>query len=391
MGRQWVGQGDEVTAVTCFPNHPAGVIHDGYEPSNYCRESIDGIVVHRHWTYVTPNRGFLKKTFGHMSYVLGAGFFSTPRINRPDVIIGSSPTLFAAYAAMKAARKWKVPFVMEVRDLWPGIFVDLGVLKNQTLIRVLEKWELSMYSRASRVVTVTDGFRRDLVRRNVPAGKVTTITNGADMEFWDPKLVNKVVKQELGIRERFVVLYIGAIGISHGLNAILEAASLMKDRRDILFLFVGEGADKDRLQGIAKSQRLANVRFVDAVQKSAVRNFYAMADVCLVPLRNIPGFDTFIPSKMFEIMCMERPIVASLAGEAASILRNSGAALVVAPEDSRAIAHSVLSVVNNAGLAERLASAGRAFVAEHYSRDILAGKYRHLLEEAIEDFKLTRK
>src|SRR5215216_1489926 len=162
LSRQWLALGHTVQVVTCFPNHPLGKLYSGYKSGIYMREEIDGIDVHRHWTYITPNKGFVKKTVGHISYLPSARLLSNRRLVKPDVAIGTSPTFFAAMAARSIAKVRRIPFIMEVRDLWPAIFVELGVLRNPRLIRLLEKWELALYGQATKVVTVTEAFRRNL-------------------------------------------------------------------------------------------------------------------------------------------------------------------------------------------------------------------------------------
>lgn len=379
---QWLQAGHEVHVATCFPNHPAGVIYPGYELGRYRHELLNGIRVHRSWSYVTPNKGILKKTLGHVSFWVSAGMLSTPRLPAPHCAIGTSPTFFAAMAARACARRHGIPFVMEVRDLWPAIFSDLGIIRNRGLIKLLEQWEMSLYRSADRIVTVTDSFKENIVKRGIPADKVVTITNGADTDYWQPDDRGaRELRKSLGLEGAFVVLYIGAHGISQGLAAQLKAAARLKGDPRVKFVFVGEGADKEKLVAECARLQLGNVLFLDPVDKASVRKYYTMADVCLVPLRNIPLFDTFIPSKMFEIMSMGRPILASVAGEAAGILRRSRGAVVVGPEDDAAIADTVARLSRETDRLAALGRHGRDFVVQHYSRRALAQRYLQMLGE----------
>lgn len=387
LSRQWLTLGHQVQVVTCFPNHPTGKIYPGYSSSSYLHEKLDGIDVHRHWTFITPNEGFVKKTLGHISYLPSALLLSTRHLHRPDVVIGTSPTFFAAMAAAAAGLKRRIPFIMEVRDLWPAVIVELGMLRNRHMIRALERLELSLYARATRVVTVTESFRRNLIERGIPARKVFTIPNGADVEFWQPADPPAELRHRLNLEGRFVVLYIGAHGISHALSRLLESARQLREHTQISFLFVGEGAEKAGLVRQAQEAGLTNVQFLDPVARDAVREFYALADVCLVPLRDIPLFDTFIPSKMFEMMAMAKPIVASLRGEAADILRRSGGAIVVEPEDSDAVAQAVLRLYHQREEAREMGQRGRRFVVEHYSRASLAARYLNVMSEAVNEYQ----
>jgi hypothetical protein len=388
LATQWQAVGHRVEIVTCFPNHPTGRLYPGYQNQWYLQENLDGIEVHRHWTYVTPNKGFIKKTLGHLSYLLAARFISSRHLRSPDVAIGTSPTLFAAMAAASLAKRRRIPFVMEVRDLWPAIFVELGIIRNPQLISWLTRWEMGLYKQATKLVVVTEAFRRNLIERGLPEDKVFTIPNGADMDFWTTETCSSEKRRQLNLEDRFVVLYIGAHGISHALERILDSADELKSSPKIHFLFVGDGAEKDKLKRRAHELNLYNTTFIDAVGKNEVREFYALADICLVPLKDIPLFETFIPSKMFEMMAMARPIIGSLRGEAAEILRRSGGGLVVEPENSHELTQAVLNLYHREKQARHeMGQRARRFANAHYSRQTLAASYMDVLREAVAEYR----
>ena len=382
LARQWLVKDHQVQVITCFPNHPTGQIYPGYRRQRYMHETVDEIDVHRHWTYITPNKGIAKKTLGHISYLPGALLFSNRHIAKPDVAIGTSPTFFAAMAAIAAGIQHKIPFVMEVRDLWPASFEDLGVLTNRQLLSLLEMLEMFLYRRATRIVTVTEEFRRNLIDRGIQPEKVVTIYNGADVDYWQPQDPSEELRRKLGLEGCFVVLYIGAHGISQALSTILASANQLYDHPDIHFLFVGEGAEKELLVRQAQERNMPNVHFHDPVSKHEVQQFYALADVCLVPLRDIPLFKTFIPSKMFEIMAMGRPIVASLAGESAAILNRSGGALVVEPENADEITQAIIQLYQHPEQRQQMGEQARQFVIDNFARSALAAKYLDVLNDA---------
>lgn len=382
LSRQWINRGHSVQAVTCFPNHPGGKIYPGYAKNKYYHEIIDRIHVHRHWTYITPNEGVLKKALGHISYLPSALLISNRNIDKPDIVVGTSPTLFAAQAASITGSRKRIPFIMEVRDLWPAIFVELGIITNKYLIRALERWEMRLYRKAAAIVTVTEAFRKNIIDRGIPSEKVFTIPNGADVDYWSPVEDTNELRNKLNVKDKFVVLYIGAHGISHALRKIIDSAEKLKDNENIQFLFVGDGAEKKQLMEYANSKSLGNIRFHEPVDKNTVKKFYSLADVCLVPLRNISLFNTFIPSKMFEIMAMEKPIIGSVRGESADILDKSNAALVVEPENCTEIAKAVRYLYENKSIGEEMGKNGREYVTNHYSRSALAERYMTVLTEA---------
>ncbi|HEX9983068.1 MAG TPA: glycosyltransferase family 4 protein [Thermoanaerobaculia bacterium] len=386
LSREWLRAGHEVQVATAFPNHPVGRLYPGYKRQLYGHEVIDGIQVHRHWSYITPNKGFAKKAIGHVSLMPPMLFYARKLKPTPDVFIGTSPTFFAAIAASRVARARKRPFIMEVRDLWPALFTELGVLENRTIIGALEKLELSLYARAARVVTVTEAFRQNIISRGVPERKVVTIPNGANVDYWVESGEGTPLRTKLGLDGKFVVLYIGAMGISQALLTVVKAAARLRNEPDVRVVFVGEGADKEKLAKFVEEEKLTNVLFFDSVGKDEVRAFYSLADVCLVPLRDIPLFSTFIPSKMFEIMSMGRPIVGSVRGEPAEILERSGDALVIAPENDEALASAIVTLMRDPARRAAMGASGRRFVIDHYSRAALAKTYLETMHGAIADF-----
>ena len=383
LSRYWIRDGNNVDVVTCFPNHPEGKLYQGYKRGIYTNEYFDDINVHRNWTYITPNKGIIKKTIGHISFWLSSRLFSSKHLSDLNVVIGTSPTFFAAMAARGFARSRNIPFVMEIRDLWPGIFVDLGIITNKLIVRLLEAWELWLYREAQLIITVTESFRENIIRRGIDKEKVHVVPNGADVEFWAPSDPSPDLSYKLGLDDKFIVLYIGAHGISQALDSILDSAKLLHKNKDIVFLLVGDGSDKEKLIEKAKQENVNNVIFHDPVPKKQVKDYYTLANVCLVPLRNIELFSTFIPSKLFEILAMEKPIVASLTGEAEIILKKSGGAIVTSPEDSQAVANAILDLRDHPEKVKIMGQKGRKFVINNYSRESLAKDYLSILKDSI--------
>lgn len=381
MGREWAALGHEVTVVTNFPNHPTGVVPQAYRGRSFEVEETFGLRILRCRTYATPNRGIAKRTLGHLVFMTQAVLQATPHLRGTDVIVASSPTLFSVVAAWLIALRLRAPYVFEVRDLWPAIFVELGVLKSRFLINCLERLELFLYRRARAVVTVTRAFAADIARRGIEPGKLHVVPNGVDLAAFEPGPADAALRARLGYGPSDVVaLYCGAHGISHALSRLLDVAERLRGDPRIRFLLVGEGAEKEALVERARALGLANVSFHDSVPRAEVPALYRSADVCLVPLRAVPLFRSFIPSKMFEILACGRAVLASLEGEAAEILEASGAAIVVPPEDVEAIAAALTRLAAVPGLRAELAAHGRPYVAAHFDRRVLARRYLEVLE-----------
>jgi glycosyltransferase involved in cell wall biosynthesis len=251
--------------------------------------------------------------------------------------------------------------------------------RDSLSVRVLQGMAQFLYKQAARVVVVTDAFADRLAAQGVPRSKIAVIPNGADTRFFTPRQ-NDAARAELGLNGRFVVAYVGSHGLSHGLHAVLDAAALQPE---VTYLLVGDGADRERLLQERDRRGLRNVVMRPSVPKAEVPALYAAADACLVPLRDVPLFETFVPSKLFEVLAAGRPVIGAVRGEARQILERSGGALLVDPERGDQLATAVDCLRNDAALREKLATAGRRFAIAEYDRDALAGRYLRVLEEVI--------
>ena len=389
LAATWAADGDEVTVLTGMPNHPTGVLPQPYRRAVRRREHRDGYRVIRTWLYATPNEGVARKTLGHLSFMASSVLLGWRASGPADVVVVSSPTFFSILSGWLLARLKRARFVVEIRDLWPAIFVELGVLTNRRIIGVLERLELAAYAAADQVVVVSEGFRADLLRRGVPPEKVHTIRNGVDLGRFTPSGGTSGERHELRARlgagpEDCLVLYAGTHGISQGLSAIADAAALLDGRAspgggDIRFAFVGDGADKKRLERRVTELGLRNVVLLPGVPNAEMPALLAAADICLVPLRKVPLFASFIPSKMFEYLAAGKAVVGSVTGEAAQILAEAGA-VVVPPEDSGSLAAAIAALAADPQLRAEIGRVGRAFAERHYDRAALAREYRKILD-----------
>jgi glycosyltransferase involved in cell wall biosynthesis len=386
FARSWAEDGHDVTVLTGMPNHPTGIVPDAYRGALLRRERVDGYRILRTWLYATPNEGFVRKIFGHLSFMLTAVLLGTGKVGRQDVVVASSPTFFSLFSAWFIARVKRARFVVEVRDLWPAIFVELGVLTNRTAIRLLERLELRVYRAADHVVLVSEGFRDVLEERGVPAGKLSVIRNGVDLErFGTHTPRTDEARARLGARspDDVVVLYLGAHGISHGLTAVADAAAELQDHPQIRFAFVGEGAAKADLQTRIDQLGLDNVVTLPGVPREQVPELLAAADICLAPLRDVPLFSTFIPSKIFEYLGSSRTVIGSLRGEPARILEEAGA-VVVEPERPEALADAVRTLAADAERRQTMGAKGRRYVEANFDRRQLAAQYTDLFRTITE-------
>jgi glycosyltransferase involved in cell wall biosynthesis len=379
--RQWVNAGHDVTVVTCVPNHPAGKLYDGYRNRLFQRETLDGVEVIRVWTYLAANAGFLRRTLNYLSYLFGATL-ALPRLKRPDVIISTSPQFFCGLSGL-IARAWlRAPWVLEIRDIWPESIVTVGAMKKGMSVRVLEWLERSAYKRADNIVAVTDSFVPHIAERCDNPAKVNVIKNGVDLTFFTRDGNPIAAKRALGFEDRFVAAYVGTHGMAHGLDTILEAARLTADDPRILYVMVGDGAERGRLVERAHEMRLANVRILGQRPKSDMPMVWAATDASLIILRRDDLFKKVLPSKMFEAMGMARPIVLGVEGEAKELLYAAGAGLAITPESAEELAAAVRRLAAEPSLSTAFGESGAAYVREQFDRAKLAARYIDLLREA---------
>lgn len=382
--REWVKAGHQVTVITCAPNFPNGKVFAGYRNRLFTRETMEGIDVVRVWSYITANEGFLRRTLDYVSFMVSATPASL-RVDRPDIVVATSPQFFTACAGYLVSRLRRAPFIFELRDLWPDSIRAVGAMKQSTLLDWLAKVELFLYRKTAAIVSVTHAFKQNLVERGIDPSKIHVVTNGADLSLFQPRKKDAELEQSLGLKGKFVAGYIGTHGMAHALDTLLEAAhSVQEDGRDdIHFLFLGNGASKANLVKRASEMNLRNATFLDSVPKADVVKYWSLLDVSIIHLRKTHLFTTVIPSKLFECMAMGIPVVHGVAGESAEIVKKENAGLAFEPENVSELKARILRLLDDPELLDELQRNG-PIAASRYDRQSLAGTMLRHLESTIE-------
>lgn len=377
--RVWVEEGHEVTVVTCAPNHPRGKIYPGYRNRFFWSEVIDGVRVVRVWTWLAPNEGFAQRIANYVSYLITA-LMAVPRLPRPDLILSTSPQFFCGLAGMAArVMRPRAPWVFEVRDLWPDSIVAVGAMKKGRLTRFLEWLERIAYRKADHVVAVTDGFVPHIAARRGRPG-VSVIKNGVNFDLFQKGCDPEAVKARFGMQGRKVAAYVGTHGMAHGLDIVLDAAARLREDSRIGFVLVGDGAERARLETRAAQLDLPNLHIARQLPKSEMPAIWSATDISLIVLRKSDTFKTVLPSKMFEAMAMECPIVLGVEGEARALLDEAGAGIGIEPGNAEELAEAVLRLVDSPSEVEQFGANGLAYVRAHFDRRALALHYLDLLE-----------
>ena len=384
----WVRWGHEVTVITCAPNFPEGIVYKGYRNRWHFTEEIEGIRVVRVKTFIAANARMIRRTLDYLSFA-PAGVLAGLFEEKPDVVVATSPHLFSALAGWGLAALRGLPFVMELSDLWPESIAAVGAVREGFALRNIEKLELFLYRKAARVVALTPSFKSNLVERGVPAGKISVVINGVDLSRYSPREKDRELAAQYGLAgDVFVAGYLGTHGMAHALTNVLQAAERVRDPR-VRFLFVGAGAEREKLVQTAQEKKLRNVVFASAQSKERMPAFWSLCDVALVHLKNTPLFRMVIPSKIFEAMGMGLPVLlACPAGEASGIVESEGAGMCVAAEDPGALAEAVDAMSSNREMLARFAGASRA-AAPKYSRERQAQDFLKAMEGigSVADFR----
>ena len=383
----WLKDGHQVTVVTSVPNFPEGVVHEGYENKWYQVEDYEGIRVVRVKTYITANEGFAKRILDFLSFMV-TGFWGLLRQEKPDVLAVTSPQFFNTVAGWAAAKIKRVPFVLEIGDLWPASIIALAGMKRGLIIRMFEWLELFMYRQATRIIPVTYAFKKYMADRDIDGDKIDVVRNGVELDNYKPIPREEPLAKELGLNGRFVFGYIGTLGMAHDLQNVLSAAEILKASDDpiaqnISVLFVGAGAEFAPLKQKAAETGLDNITFVSRQPKSEMPRYWSLCNVALVHLKNTPAMAEVIPSKIFEAMGMGKPIlIGAPEGESTGVVVDEKAGKAIISDDPALMAKTMVEMATSKDVFDEYAK-NSLKAAPSYSRQRQAELYIESLERAI--------
>ncbi|WP_346877778.1 MULTISPECIES: glycosyltransferase family 4 protein [unclassified Clostridium] len=371
--------GHEVTILTAMPNYPRGEIFEEYRGKKIVKETIDGIDIVRTGIYATKSKDFVKRLRNYLSFTWSSVFSGAKHIEKQDVIITESPPLFLGWSGYVLSKMKKAKFIFNVSDLWPESAVKLGVLNNKAMIRASTWLEEFCYRKAAAVTGQTKGIVDNIVSRGFDKNKVHIITNGVDTEFFKKENRSEEFRESIGIKNKFAVVYAGIHGIAQGLEVLVDAAEIIKEEKEIQIVFIGEGPEKPMLMNKVKEKKLENVSFLPMQDKKDMPKIIASMDATVVPLKKLDIFKGALPSKMFENLASEIPIVLAVEGEAENLINDAQAGIVVEPENSKEIAKAILKLHKNKELREDLGKNGRSYVMNNFSREAIARKLENIL------------
>jgi glycosyltransferase involved in cell wall biosynthesis len=371
--------GHEVTILTALPNYPRGEIFEEYKGNKVVLEEIEGIKIVRTSIYATKSKSFTKRLRNYLSFTFSSVLQGAKHIDKQDVIITESPPLFLGFSGYVLSKLKKAKFIFNISDLWPESAVKLGVLHNKLFIKMSVWLEEFCYRKAAAVTCQTEGIVDDIVNRGFDKNKVHLITNGVDTELFKKENRDESFRREIGIENKFALCYAGIHGLAQGLQVIINAADIVRDEENIQFVFVGDGPEKQDLIKMVKEKDLKNVTFLPLQPKTNMPKIVASMDAAIIPLKKLDIFKGALPSKMFETLASEVPIILPVQGEAEKLINNAQAGIVVEPENPKEIAEAVLKLYNDIELRKTLGENARAYVMKNYARETITRKLEKIL------------
>ena len=384
MARSLIQRGHQVLSITGFPNYPSGKIYPGYRQRLWRREEIEGVPVLRLPLYPDHSRSGVRRALNFLSFAASASLLGPILSGPADVMWVYHPPLTIGIPAWWIGLLRRVPFVYDIKDMWPETLVATDMMRSRTALAMLSRLARFVYARAAAITVVSPGFNRNLIGKGVPADKIYVIPNWADEHVYRPVPPDQALADKYGFNGRFNVVFAGYMGFAQGLDTVIAAAQQLSDLPEVQFTLIGDGVDEARLQQMVIKKQVGNVRFLGRQPAERMPHFFALADVLLVHLKRDPLFEITIPSKTLAYMACERPILMAVAGDAADVVRDTGAGLTCPPQDAKALATAVRTLYTmSVAERERMGKAGREAFLNHYTRRVLMDRYEALFENIV--------
>ena len=384
LAERWAKDGHDLTILTCAPNVPNGIVYEGYKNKFSQTEVINGVKVVRVWTYIAPNKGTLRRIINFVSYMIMA-FMRGLFMKRPDVLIATSPQFFCGWAGVLLHTFKRIPFILEIRDIWPESIIAVGAKLPGGLLKIISVMEKIMYNSADHIVTVGQGYVEKLKERGIDENKISVVMNGVDRTLFYPRKRNEELLKKHSLDGKFICSYIGTIGMACALDTALESAEILQNQGNdkIRIVLIGDGAVREELEAKAKAMNLKNVVFLGRRPKQEIPDWIASSDINLVHLKKTGLFQTVMPSKIFESAGCARPVLMGVDGFSRDLVENAKMGISIEPENAEAMADALLKASENPELLKQLGENGYKNIAEKYDRDIQAENYLSILNNTL--------
>jgi glycosyltransferase involved in cell wall biosynthesis len=379
FSRVWTAQGHTVTVLGGMMHYNGKEKIAEYKGKYFVKKKQGNVTVWRCHVSEAYNKHFLGRLWGYFSFMfssLYAGLFKVKR--KFDVVIVTSPPLFVGASGYLISRFRRMPFVFEVRDLWPESAIDTGVLTNKMVIKLAYWVEGFIYKRARLINVLTPAFYKVLKeKKGIPESKLIQISNASDFSLSENLLRDfdrDAFRKEHNLEGKFVITYVGAHGVANHLEQLLDAGDALKDT-NVLFLLIGQGMEKDRLMKLAAERNVGNVRFLDSVPKAEVFRYILASEMGASVLKRVDTFKTVYSNKTFDYMSCKKPILMAIDGVSRELVEAAGAGCYVEPENTAEYNRVIREYLNDPARLVREGESGYKFAKENFDREVLAKKY----------------
>jgi len=375
------GLGHEVTILTSVPHYTWGYIKEPYENNFFYIEEFDRFTVIRIWVYTTNRRNLFGRIVNYFSFFLLGTIAGILYVKDCDVIIVYSPPPTNGLLAYILSRIKRVPFIYMIQDLYPDVLVNLGIVKNKSLISFIQEIEKFYYRKAEFITVISKKFYELLLRRGVPKEKIFIIPNCVDVNLLKPLSKFNEFSIQKKLHDKFVIMYAGNIGFSQGLETVLESASVLSDVSDIVFVIIGEGANKISLMNKAEKIGLRNIIFMPFEPEERVPQVFSSADIMLVTLKKGISMNS-VPAKLLSIMACGKPVIGMVdkGSDTWKIINQSKCGLTVEPGNSKALTNVILYLYKNKNLLKEFSANARQYAISNFSRKNMSNKYNTILK-----------
>mgnify|MGYP001556496645 CR=1 FL=1 len=387
MAKVWAEAGNEVTVL-------AGMIHANgsekrpeYKKKHFAQKQQGKIQVWRCHVSEAYNKSFGGRLWGYFSFMFSAmwaGLFKAK--GKFDVVIVTSPPLFVGLSGYIISVFKRIPFVFEVRDLWPESAIDTGVLTNKWIIKMAFWFEKFIYKKAKLINVLTPAFYDSLKNeKHIPEEKLIMIPNASDFSLSEELLLTfdrNDFRKKMALDGKFVITYVGAHGVANHLQQVLQAGKKLEDTR-VLFLLIGQGMEKEKLKKMAVDMNVNNVRFIDAVPKKEVFKFILASEMGASVLKRVDTFKTVYSNKTFDYMSCKKPVLMAIDGVSRELVEAAACGVYIEPENIEEYNTNIRTYLNDEGRLKKEGDNGYQYAKNHFDRDVLAKKYLQEIKDKV--------
>lgn len=376
--------GHEVSVLTSCPSYPGERPYEGYK-NKFNLKIEDAVKVYRTRIFLSAKKNALGRLAHYLSFVISS-VIKRKKIEKPDVIIATSPPLFTAITGVIFKKLWQVPLMTDIRDIWPESVESVGAVKNKALLAQGSKLAIWIYKNSDRISATSPGIKKKILQASHSSNvKISIFPNGAELDLFNSqtqqqKNLSAQIRHRYGIGEKFLVLYTGNLGLAQAPEIFVKAARLLSENPDVVFLIVGEGVLRRKIEQDAKDRNLTNIIFTGPLPRSDMPAFISSADVCVIPYKKSDTFKNTLPSKMFDYMAGAKPLIINLDGEAAELIKQAGCGIITREESASSLLDAILYLKKNPDVAAEMGEKGREFVEKNYRREIIAGQLENELK-----------